>query len=65
LPHRRPRQGVATQRRGASYKQLALIGHLVGLSKEERVRWYELARFLPLSEAHANHIIKRLKDEGS
>jgi hypothetical protein len=37
----------------------------VGLSKEERLHWYELARFLPLSEAHANHIIKRLKDEGS
>jgi hypothetical protein len=36
----------------------------VGLSKEERVRWYELARFIPLSEAHANPIIKRLKDEG-
>lgn len=55
-----------SQRRGTSYKQLALIGHLVvGLAKEERVRWYELCRFILLSEALANHIIRSLKDEGS
>ena len=66
LPHRRPRQGeAAPEEEGASYKQLALIGHLVGFTKERPVRWYELVRIIPLSEAHASHSINRCKDEGS
>jgi hypothetical protein len=51
----------AQQRRGATYKQLAAIGHAVGMSKAERTRWYEVARSVPLSQRHAGHILGRLK----
>lgn len=38
------------QCRGASYRQLAAIGHVVPMTKAERCRWYEIARSIPLSE---------------
>jgi hypothetical protein len=49
------------QRRGASYKSLAAIGHQVGISKAERVQWYRIAEAIPLSQCHAGHILSRLK----
>ncbi len=49
------------QKRGASYKRLAAIGHAWGMSKAERVRWYRVAEDLPLSDRHAGHILSRLK----
>jgi len=49
------------QRRGASYKSLAAIGHQVGMSKAERVQWYGIAEAIPLSQRHAGHILSRLK----
>jgi hypothetical protein len=49
------------QRRGASYKSLAAIGHQVGMSKAERVQWYRIAEAIPLSQRHAGHILSRLK----
>ena len=49
------------QRRGASYKSLAAIGHQVGMSKAERVQWYRVVESIPLSQRHAGHILSRLK----
>ena len=49
------------QRRGASYRLLAAIGHRVGMTKQERVRWYRIAEDVPLSQRHAGHILSRLK----
>jgi hypothetical protein len=49
------------QRRGASYKRLAAIGHMVGMTKAERVEWYRVAESIPLSDRHAGHILSRLK----
>jgi hypothetical protein len=49
------------QRRGASYKSLAAIGHLVGMSKAERVQWYRIAEAIPLSQRHAGHILGKLE----
>ena len=49
------------QRRGASYRSLAAIGHTVGMTKEERVQWYAIAEAIPLSQRHAGHILSRLK----
>jgi hypothetical protein len=49
------------QRRGASYKSLAAIGHMVGMSRAERVQWYRIAETIPLSQRHAGHILSRLK----
>jgi hypothetical protein len=49
------------QRRGASYKSLAAIGHRVGMTKAERVQWYSTAEAVPLSQRHAGHILSRLK----
>ena len=47
--------------RGAAYEQLAAIAHDAGMSKAQRVRWYDLARCVPLSEKHALHLIGRLR----
>ncbi len=52
---------AARQCRGASYKQLAAIGHRFGMSKTQRCRWYEVARSIPLSDQHAHHILGRLQ----
>jgi hypothetical protein len=49
------------QRRGASYKRLAAIGHQVGMTKSERVHWYRIAETIPLSDRHAGHILSQLK----
>src|SRR5215217_5366852 len=49
------------QRRGASYRTLADIGHTVGMSKEERIQWYRIAEAIPLSQRHAGHILSRIK----
>ncbi len=51
---------VREQGRGASYKRLAAIGHLVGLNKAERARWYRICESIPLSDRHAGHILNRL-----
>jgi hypothetical protein len=48
------------QRRGASYRRLAAIGHAVGMSKAERVRFYRIAESVPPSDRHAGHILSRL-----
>jgi hypothetical protein len=53
------------QRRGASYKSLAAIGHQVGMSKAERVQWYRIAEAIPLSQRHAGHILSRLKRQAA
>ena len=49
------------QRRGASYKSLAAIGHRVGMTQAERVQWYSIAEALPLSQRHAGHILGKLQ----
>lgn len=53
------------QERGASYKRLAAIGHQVGLDKAARVQWYRIAEEIPLSDRHAGHILKRLKERAT
>jgi hypothetical protein len=53
------------QTRGASYKQLAAIGHIVGMTKRERGEWYRLAESIPLSQRHAGHIIAAAKKAGA
>jgi len=49
------------QRRGASYKSVAAIGHRVGMTKAERVQWYSIAEAIPLSQRHAGHILGKLQ----
>jgi hypothetical protein len=49
------------QRRGATYKQLAYIAHLAGMSTPERVQWYAIAESVPLSQRHAGHILSWLQ----
>jgi hypothetical protein len=49
------------QRRGASYRSIAAIGHQVGMTKAERVQWYRIAEAIPLSQRHAGHILSHLK----
>jgi hypothetical protein len=49
------------QYRGATYKQLAYVAHLAGMSQAERTRWYRITESLPLSQRHAGHILKALQ----
>jgi hypothetical protein len=50
------------EQRGASYKQLAAIGHACGMSGPERSGWYRCAESVPLSDGHAAHILGKLKE---
>lgn len=52
------------ERRGASYKMLAAIGHEDGMNKRERSAWYRIAETIPLADRHAGHILSRLKARG-
>ena len=60
--HGRPAE---RQYRGASYKQLAAIGHRFGMTKAVRRRWYDVAGAIPLSDQHAHHILGRLQREAA
>ena len=53
------------ENRGASYKQLAAIGLLWGMTKRERVAWYRVAEDLALTDRHASHLLGRLKRRAS
>lgn len=53
--------GPREERTGATYKQLAYVAHLVGMSARERASWYEIAREIPLSQRHASYLIERLR----
>lgn len=64
LPAHDHGRAVPRQSRGASYRQLARITHTLGWSKEQRVRWYRIAESVPLSCAHASHIILGLQKSG-
>ena len=55
---------LAEQRRGASYKQLAAIGHAAGMDVAARAAWYRVAEDVPLSYRMAAHILDKLKGEG-
>lgn len=55
----------AWEQRGASYKKLAAIGHMVGMTKAERARWYRVAEAVPLSDRHAGHILGRIKRQAA
>jgi hypothetical protein len=52
-----------TESQGASYKQLAYIGHLAGMGGPARMEFYRVAEAIPLSQRHAGHIIAKLKQE--
>ncbi len=53
------------EQRGASYKRLAAIGHMIGMTKAQRIGWYQVAESIPLSDRHAGHLIKRLKEQAA
>jgi hypothetical protein len=56
-----PSTSGAWEQRGASYKKLAAVGHMVGMTKPQRSRWYRVAEAVPLSDRHVGHILGRLK----
>jgi hypothetical protein len=59
------RTSGAWEQRGASYKKLAAVGHMVGMTKAERSRWYRVAEAVPLSDRHVGHILGRLKSRAA
>jgi len=58
----RPMEHLAhEQERGASYKRLAYIAHIYGMSRSERGEWYRIGEAIPLSDRCAVHIISKAK----
>jgi hypothetical protein len=53
------------EHQGASYKQLAYIGHLAGMDGSARMEFYRVAEAIPLSQRHAGHLIGRLQQEAA
>jgi hypothetical protein len=53
------------EHQGASYKQLAYIGHLAGMDGASRMEFYRVAEAIPLSQRHAGHLISRLQQEAA
>ena len=49
-------------RRGATFRQLAAIGHVCGMDKGVRGGFYRLAESIPLSAAHARLILDHLSE---
>ncbi len=47
---------------GASFKSLAYVAHLYGLTKEQRSEWYDVAKSIPLSQAHLNYITRNVQE---
>lgn len=58
-------QGDKQSREGASFKSLAYVAHLYGLSDEERRLWYQAGENIPLSQGHVSYLIKNVKDRNS
>jgi hypothetical protein len=54
-------RGEIQQRRGATYRTLAAIAHAAGFTKAERVSWYRIAESVPLAQAHASHLLSKLR----
>jgi hypothetical protein len=58
----RPMEHLAhEQERGASYKRLGYIAHLLGMSTSERGEWYRIAGSIPMADRHVGHVISKLK----
>jgi hypothetical protein len=53
------------QRKGATYRQLAAIGHRVGMSKAERTQFYRIAESIPLSQRHAGHMFAHVQERAA
>jgi hypothetical protein len=45
---------------GATFKSLAYVAHLYGLTHEERQKWYIVGQELPLSQAHVSYITRNI-----
>jgi hypothetical protein len=61
LSNHDPSGALPQEHRGATYRQLARMAHEAGMSRQERQGWYRVAESVPLSQAHAQHILSRLK----
>ncbi len=48
-------------REGASYKSLAYVAHLYGLSDGERRLWYQAGESIPLSQGHVSYLINNVQ----
>ncbi len=53
-------QGDKQCRDGASYKSLAYVAHLYGLSDGERRLWYQAGESVPLSQGHVSYLINNV-----
>lgn len=46
---------------GASFKSLAHVAHLYGLTNEQRSEWYDVVKSVPLSQAHVSYITRNVQ----
>jgi hypothetical protein len=58
-------QGDKQSKEGASYKSLAYVAHLYGLTDEERRIWYQAGSSIPLSQGHVSYLIHNVQDRNS
>ena len=54
--------GDKQSREGGSYKSLAYVAHLYGLTDEERRLWYQAGENIPLSQGHVSYLINNVQD---
>ena len=54
-------KGERQSKEGASYKSLAYVAHLYGLSDGERRLWYQAGESIPLSQGHLSYLINNVR----
>ncbi len=47
------------QHQGATWKSAAAVAYKAGMTTEQRYRWYEICRAVPMSQRHIGHILSR------
>jgi hypothetical protein len=49
------------QHQGATWKSVAAVAYRAGMGTEERYRWYQLCKAVPMSQRHIGHILSKLE----
>ena len=55
-------KGERQSKEGASYRSLAYVAHLYGLTDEERRLWYQAGKNVPFSQGHVAYLINNVQD---
>jgi hypothetical protein len=53
------------QHQGATWKSAAAVAYKAGMTTEQRYRWYEICRAVPMSQRHIGHILSKLQEQAA